>query len=214
MRNKQDKKATFDAINVMIRHADKGPSGFWVEDHEGCGNPAVFPEFDEGLKKGWLVQKEHYVCPWNTAIMYGDGHGNINTGCYHSCSIDKARYLSAQELKEILARFKTRMENGDYDCVDHISPLLTKAESRHIEKRIFAEQRKHERCREQRRQERLKKAAALIAKYPDKESLLALYYGEKVSVLNYGGIILFDPASRRNVAGAEKFSYDDYLDVQ
>lgn len=89
--------------------------------------------------------------------MYGDGHGNINTGCYHSCSIDKARYLSAQELKEILARFKTRMENGDYDCVDHISPLLTEAESRHIEKRISAEQRKHERCREQRRQERLKK---------------------------------------------------------
>ena len=214
MRNKQDKKATFDAINVMIRHADKGPSGFWVNDHEGCGNPAIFPEFDEGLKKGWLVQKKHYVCPWNTAIMYGDGHGNINTGCYHSCSIDKARYLSAQELKEILARFKTRMENGDYDCVDHISPLLTKAESRHIEKRIFAEQRKHERCREQRRQERLKKAAALIAKYPDKESLLALYYGEKVSVLDYGGMILFDPASRRNVAGAEKFSYDDYLDVQ
>ena len=214
MRNKQDKKATFDAINVMIRHADKGPSGFWVDGHEGCGNPAIFPEFDEGLKKGWLVQKKHYVCPWNTAIMYGDEHGNINTGCYHSCSIGKARYLSAQELKEILARFKTRMENGDYDCVDHISPLLTKAESRHIEKRIFAEQRKHERCREQRRQERLKKAAALIAKYPDKESLLALYYGEKVSVLNYGGIILFDPASRRNAAGAEKFSYDDYLDVQ
>ena len=57
MRNKQDKKATFDAINVMIRHADKGPSGFWVDDHEGCGNLAIFPEFDEGLKKGWLVQK-------------------------------------------------------------------------------------------------------------------------------------------------------------
>ena len=115
MNNKQTKKATVDAINVMIRHADKGPSGFWVEDHEGCGNPAVFPEFEEGLKRGRLVQKEHYFCPWNTAIMYGDGHGNINTGCYHSCSIDKARYLSAQELKEILVRFKTRMENGDYD---------------------------------------------------------------------------------------------------
>lgn len=42
MRNKQDKKATFDAIDVMIRHADKGPSGFWVDDHEGCGNPAIF----------------------------------------------------------------------------------------------------------------------------------------------------------------------------
>ena len=49
MNNKQMKKATVDAINVMIRHADKGPSGFWVEDHEGCGNPAVFPEFEEGL---------------------------------------------------------------------------------------------------------------------------------------------------------------------
>ena len=89
MNNKQTKKATVDAINVMIRHADKGSSGFWVEDHEGCGNPAVFPEFEEGLKRGRLVQKEHYFCPWNTAIMYGDGHGNIITGCYHSCSIDK-----------------------------------------------------------------------------------------------------------------------------
>lgn len=79
MNNKQMKKATVDAINVMIRHADKGPSGFWVEDHEGCGNPAVFPEFEEGLKRGRLVQKEHYFCPWNTAIMYGDGHGNIIT---------------------------------------------------------------------------------------------------------------------------------------
>lgn len=28
MNNKQMKKATVDAINVMIRHADKGPSGF------------------------------------------------------------------------------------------------------------------------------------------------------------------------------------------
>ena len=116
MNNKQMKKATVDAINVMIRHADKGPSGFWVDDHEGCGNPAVFPEFEEGLKRGRLVQKEHYFCPWNTAIMYGDGHGNINTGCYHSCSISKARYLTTEKLKEVLVRFKTRMENGDYDC--------------------------------------------------------------------------------------------------
>lgn len=214
MKNMQTKKATVDAINVMIRHADKGPSGFWVEDHEGCGNPAVFPEFEEGLKRGRLVRKEHYFCPWNTAIMYGDRHGNINTGCYHSCSIDKARYLSAQELKEILVRFKTRMENGDYDCVEHLLPLLTKGEIRHIEDRILAEQHERERCEEQKRKERLKKAAALIAKYPDEESLLALYYGEKDRVLDEGGIILFDPVSRHNVLGAEKFSYDDYLDVQ
>ena len=91
MNNKQMKKATVDAINVMIRHADAGPSGFWVEDHEGCGNPAVFPEFEEGLKRGRLVQKGHYVCPWNPAILYGDGHGNINTGGNQSCAISKAR---------------------------------------------------------------------------------------------------------------------------
>ena len=66
--------------------------------------------------------------------MYGNGHGNIITGCYHSCSIDK---------------------------------------------------------------------------YPDEESLLAIYYGEKDCVLDEGGIILFDPASQRNVVGAEKFSYND-----
>ena len=68
-----------------------------------------------------------------------------------------------------------------------------------------------ERCERQNRQDRLKKAAALIAKYPDKKSLLALYYGEKDRVLDEGGIILFDPASQRNVVGAEKFSYNDYL---
>ena len=146
--------------------------------------------------------------------MYGDGHGNINTGCYHSCSISKARYLTTEELKEVLVRFKTRMENGDYDCVEHLSPLLTKDESRHIEDRILAEQYECERCERQKRQERLKKAAALIAKYPDEESLLAIYYGEKDCVLDEGGIILFDPASQRNVAGAEKFSYNEYLDVQ
>ena len=214
MRNEQAKKATIHALDSMIRHADKGPSGFWVEDYEGCGNPAIFPEFEEGLRRGRLVQKEHYLCPWNTAIMYGAGHGNINTGCYHSCSIDKAKYLSEQELKKILVRFKARMENGDYNSVDHLLPLLTESERKHIEDRILAEQRERERNEERKQQERLKKAAPLIAKYPDEESLLAIYYGEKDRVLDEGGIILFDPASQRNVAGAEKFSYNEYLDVQ
>ena len=146
--------------------------------------------------------------------MYGDGHGNIITGCYHSCSIDKARYLSAQELKEILVRFKTRMENGDYDCVEHLSPLLTKDESRHIEDRILAEQQDRERCERQKRQDRLKKAAALIAKYPDKKSLLAINYGEDTCVDEEDGLVFFNPDSRKDVVGAEKMSYDEYLDVQ
>lgn len=31
MCNKQKKKATVDALDLMIRHADKGPSGFgWM----------------------------------------------------------------------------------------------------------------------------------------------------------------------------------------
>ena len=84
-----------DALDIMICHADKGASGFWIDDGEGCGNPAIFPEFEDGLKHGRLVQKEHYLCPWNTAVMYGSGHGNIHTGCYYSCSIEQAQYLKS-----------------------------------------------------------------------------------------------------------------------
>lgn len=214
MRNEQAKKATIYALDLMIRHADKGPSGFWVEDYEGCGNPAIFSEFEEGLRRGRLVQKEHYLCPWNTAIMYGVGHGNINTGCYHSCSIDKAKYLSEQELQKILVRFKARMENGDYNSVDHLLPLLTESERKHIEDRILAEQRERERNEERKRQERIKKAAALIAKYPDEESLLAAYYGEDDCVDGENGLVFFSPNSRKNVVGTEEMSYDKYLDIQ
>ena len=214
MKNKQTKKATIDALNLMIQHADKGPSGFWTDDYEGCGNPAIFPEFEDGLKRGKLVQKEHYLCPWNTAIMYGAGHGNIETGCYYSCSIDKARYLSAQELKKVLGRFKTRLKNGDYNNFDHLSPLLTEIENAHIKERILTEQCEHERREEQKRQERLKKAAALITQYPDKESLLETYYGENTCVSEDGGLVFFDPDSRKEVVGAECMSYDEYLDVQ
>ena len=74
MNNKQMKKATVDAINVMISHADKGPSGFWVEDHEGCGNPEVFPEFEEGLKRGTLflpMEYRHYVRRWAWQHKHG-----------------------------------------------------------------------------------------------------------------------------------------------
>ena len=217
MRNKQAKRETIDALNLMICHADKGPSGFWTDDHEGCGNPAIFPEFEDGLKHGRLVQKKHDLCPWNTAILYGAGHGNIETGCYHSCSIDRARYLSEQEIKEVLVRFKTRFENGYYEHVDHLMPLLTGNESTLIEQRILSKQLEDERCDELRRQDRLKKASALIKKYPDKEDLLAVYYGEKACVDEVDeedGLIFFAPDSRNDVVGAENMSYDEYLDVQ
>lgn len=85
MKNNRIKKDTISAIDIMIAQADKGPSGFWTDDYEGCGNPNIFPEFDEGLKHDGYVYKEHFLCPWNTAVMYGEGQGNISTGCYHSC---------------------------------------------------------------------------------------------------------------------------------
>lgn len=214
MRNKQAKRETIDALNLMICHADKGPSGFWTADHEGCGNPAIFPEFEDGFKHGRLVQKKHDLCPWNTAIMYGTGHGNIETGCYHSCSIDRARYLSEQEIKEVLIRFKTRFENGDYEHVEHLTPLLTEDEANLIEQRILSKQLEDEQREKLCQQARLKKAAALIKKYPNKKDLLAVYYGENAYAREDGGLVFFAPASRNDVVGAEKMSYDEYVDVQ
>ena len=214
MRNEQTKKAAVDALDQMIRHADKGPSGFWTEDHEGCGNPAIFPEFEEGLKRGRLVQKEHFACPWNTDILYGNADGHITTGCYYTCSIDRAKYLSEHELRDVLIRFKTRLENGAYDRVGRLPPLLTKSERQRIEARILAEQREREHREERKRQARLQKAEALVAKYPDHEALLAAYYGEAERVNEKGGLVFFHPDSRGDVVGAEKMSYDEYLDVQ
>lgn len=107
-----------------------------MEDYEGCGNPKIFPEFKEGLEHGRLVQKEHFLCPWNTAVLYGKGHGDINTGCYHSCSIQKVRFLSEKMIKDVLFRFKKRLTNGDYDGEDNGLPLLTSDEINYIETEI------------------------------------------------------------------------------
>ncbi len=125
MRNNETKGATIEALVVMIQNVAQGVSGFWVEDYEGCGNPKIFPEFEEGLKRGRLVQKEHYLCPWNTAVLYGKGYGNINTGCYYSCSIDKARFLPEKMIKDVFVRFRKRLLQGSYDYKEDVLPLLT-----------------------------------------------------------------------------------------
>ena len=127
------KDETLKLLDIMIENAEQGPSGFWTEDFEGCGNPKIFPEFEAGLKSGRLVQKPHYLCPWNTAILFGNGRGNIITGCYHSCSISDAKYLSTDMLRAILLRFKENMKAGKYDDVTHIVPLLTAEEREYIE---------------------------------------------------------------------------------
>ena len=139
MKNTSKKQQTLSTLETMIRNAEKGPSGFGVEDHEGCGNPDIFPEFKEGLKRGSLVQKEHCLCPWNTAVLYGNGHGNITTGCYYSCSIEKAKYLSAEMVKAVLTRFKKLLQKGYYDNPQNLKPLLTENEINYIKKRIRRE---------------------------------------------------------------------------
>lgn len=214
MRKNEIKKAMVETLDVMIQNVAQGPSGFWVDDYEGCGNPKIFPEFKEGLKQGGLVQKEHYLCPWNTAVLYGRGHGNINTGCYHSCSIDKARFLSEKMMKDVLIRFRKRLQNGLYDRKDDIPPLLTLDEINYIEKEIKKAQQLEKRKYNAERDARLKRATTLIAKYPNEMSLFATYYGEDDCITDENGIIFFAPSSQKDVVGAEKMSYDEYLEVQ
>ncbi len=170
MRNNKTKKVTIEALDVMIQNVAQGASGFWVEDYEGCGNPKIFSEFEEGLKRGQLVQKEHYLCPWNTAVLYGEGEG--------------------------------------------VLPLLTSNEINFIENEIKKAKQSEEKKRNEERNARLKKAAALIAQYPNGEALLSAYYGEKDCVSRENGIVFFNPDSQKDVVGAEKMSYDEYLSVQ
>ncbi|MDD6094921.1 MAG: hypothetical protein PUC29_04165 [Clostridia bacterium] len=215
MKNTNKKQQMLSILETMIQNAEKGPSGFWVDDHEGCGNPDIFPEFKEGLKRGSLVQKEHYLCPWNTAVLYGNGHGNINTGCYHSCSIRKAKYLSPEMVKAVLIRFKKLLQNGYYDNPQNLKPLLKENEINYIEKRIRREKQERDLKIKTEKAARLKKAAKLIDKYPNAKDILGAYYGKD----EYGnsseyGLIDFHPNGMKEVVGAEKFSYDDFLEVQ
>lgn len=218
MKDNRIKKDTISAIDIMIAQADKGPSGFWTDDYEGCGNPDIFPEFDEGLKHGRYVHKEHFLCPWNTAVMYGDGHGNISTGCYHSCSIQDAKYLSAEMIATILKRFKKGVNSGQYDQLEHIAPLLTVAELGYIKKQKKKEAAEREKFEKSEAAKRRQKAAKLLQKYAGRDDvceLLCAYYGTEQTVdSGIGALIFFSPNSMKDVAGAEKLTYDDYIDAQ
>ena len=217
MNSKQIKKKTASLIDIMIRHASKGASGFWTDDYEGCGNPKIFPEFEEGLKHGKYVWKEHYLCPWNTAILYGDGHGNITTGCYHSCSIKDAKYLPTEILAAVLTRFKMNLQSGDYDDLKHIKPLLTEDEQSYIKKQQTIEQENRERKWQEDKKAKGRQAAALIRKYQDNEKIkeiLMEYYGDDIVVLSEIGSLDFSPVRMADIVGGEKLTYDDYIDIQ
>lgn len=210
----QFKNETLKLIDVMIENADKGPSGFWTEDYEGYGNPKIFPEFKEGLQHGKLIQKNHYLCPWNTAIMYGDGHGNIGTGCYHSCSIKDSKYLTAEMLKAVLLRFRKRLASGSLDKTEHISPLLTPDEISYIKEAKITEQKEAEKKRDIEYAKRKKKAAPLLEKYPNMEGYIVCNYEENIIAMTEGGDVNFNPQSLIDLVGGEKLSYNDYIDIQ
>lgn len=217
MKNNQIKKKTVSLIDVMVQHADKGPSGFWTDDYEGCGNPKIFPEFEEGLRHGKYVHKEHFLCPWNTAVLYGDGHGNITTGCYHSCSIREAKFLSAEMLSAVLTRFKENLQAGNYDSPRRIEPLLTEAEQSYIKEQQAIERKKQERKWQKDRENKAIKATALIKKYQDNEDikvLLLAHYGDDTVVSSEIGCLDFSPTGKFDVVGGEKFTYDEYIDIQ
>lgn len=212
--NKAKKEATVAMIDAMIQNADKGPSGFWTDDYEGCGNPQIFPEFDEGLKHGKLVQKEHYLCPWNTAILYGSKRGNIQTGCYHSCSIDDAKYLSKEILVKVLRSFKKRLLNGNLDNLEIITPLLMKSDIEFIEKQKVLEQQAEDRARKKEEKIIREKAADLLVRQPDYEEIIIANYGKKIVQMTEGGSIDFDPDGLKGIVHGEKLTYNDYIDAQ
>ena len=217
MKNNQIKKKTVSLIDVMIQHADKGSSGFWTDDYEGCGNPKIFPEFEEGLRHGKYVHKEHFLCPWNAAVLYGDGHGNITTGCYHSCSIREAKFLSAEMLSAVLTRFKENLQAGNYDNPRHIEPLLTEAEQSYIKDQQTIERKNKERQWQKDRENKAIKATDLIKKYQDNEDIKALllaHYGDDTVVSSEIGCLDFSPTGKLEVVGGEKLTYDEYIDIQ
>lgn len=217
MSNKKRKKETVRLIDVMIQHTDKGPSGFWTDDHEGCGNPKIFPEFNDGLKHGTYVYKDHSLCPWDKDVLYGSEHEHIKTGCYHRCCMKDAKFLTPDLLTTVLTRFKDRLISGSYDDTKKISPLLTDDECSYIEQQKAIESRQQELRWQKEQEHRLKKAAALIRKYRNNEyvkDLLAYHYGSNTVVLTSLGTLDFSPDGMANIVGGEKLTYDDYIDIQ
>lgn len=217
MSSTQFKKETLEMLDVMIQHAEDGPSGFWVEDHEGCGNPKIFEEFAQGLKTGRLIQKQHYICPWNTGVLYGEGHGNIHTGCYHSCSNRDAWYLPTETLRAVLCRFRKKLNAGKYDELDHLKPLLTPEEQALIQKRKEKEDEKREHDWQKKKEEKKRKAKELTSKYSgnsDIQSLIEAYYGDNIIVAAEKGPIDFSPKRMKDVVSSKPITYDEYLDIQ
>lgn len=216
MSNKKLRQETISTIDIMIKEAEKGVSGFWVDDEDACGNPDIFPEFAEAMGKR-LLMKKHEYCPWNIAIVFGEGYGNLSTGCFHSCSIREMKYLSPELIRTILRRFKKNLQNGVYDNAEHLKPLLTKEELAYIEKQKKLEAKRFEDNRQSELAKNKKKAASLIAKYKNDEDVVKFIlanYGSNTVCLCEEGTIDFSFSRIKEIEGGENLTYNDYLDIQ
>lgn len=217
MKNEKLKQETIAAVDIMIQHADKGPSGFWVDDHEGCGNPEIFPEFAQGLKCGALIQKQHCLCPWDGAVLFGSEKENLANGCYYRCWIQEARNLSPQMLGEVLRRFKRRLISGSYDERKDIKPLLTDGEKVFIKKTKEAEIRNKARTCKQQEAKVSRAAKKLIEKYRNNQEIVQILlenYQQEVIVQCEDGALNFSPSRMKDIVGGEKLTYNDYLELQ
>lgn len=224
MSNEKVKK-TAELIDVMVQNAEKGPSGFWVEDREGCGNPEIFPDFAEGLKNGRLIQKDHFYCPWNSTILYGGKRDRLTTGCYHNCSIRDAKYLTPKMLRRLLRLFKKNLLAGTYAYGrnDDIAPLISEKEIAYIKLQKENERRKLEKEIEVEHKKQVEISSGWMKKYLNRfdskdrawvKGIVTNYYGHKSYCNSSHGLFFFDPEDINDVVGAESLSYDEYIYIQ
>ena len=216
MDRKKQIEETLNFVDVMIEHADKGVSGFWTDDFEGCGNPDIYPDFEKGLKShGYYIKKEHYHCPWEKTILFG---GKLNnSGCYYHCAIREANYLSSEMIQKALKRFKKNLISGKYDYENkgELSPLITESEIKYIDKQKVAEKRRIN-SKKKEEEKRLKQAASSwLSRYlkyykEDKEfvkNAVVNNYRQDTVLYCEDGVIYFSPYDMKNVEGIDILNF-------
>lgn len=120
-------------------------------------------------------------------------------------------------LAAVLTRFKKYLEDGFYDDVRHLKPLLTENEQTYIKRRQAIEREDQERKWQKNREDKTAKATALIQKYQDNEyikELLSEHYGDTTIAQTEIGNLDFSPAGMSDIVSNRKLTYDDYIDIQ
>ena len=210
---KFDKTLFISYIDKMIDNVEKGPSGFWYDTEDCCGNPEIFDEIKKGIEKFKSVTLAHDICPWDRNVMYGRESGRVNSGCFHHCGLYDAKYLAPKILRSILKRFKERYLKGYYEgCNDFklektLKALLKDSERKYIEKEKHLEPIRN-------REKRLKKAENAIKMLPNDnewKEILGKYYGTN-TILSDG--LNFSRQFCKEIVGGENLTYDECLLIQ